>query len=137
VSIGTDIAWFREAQERLFTTQAKTTRAPEAGGAFDPATGLYGAVQPLLVHEGACLIRWGLSAQGGSTREVRTGEREVLLEGYRGKWPANTPIQRGDMVEVLADEFDEGLVGMTFRVAAVARDAWQIARVCELEEVSG
>jgi hypothetical protein len=101
--------------------------------ALNEETGQETPEEPTLIYEGPCHVR-ATAATG--RRDAQAGEREVRLSALRAKFPSDTPVEVDDQLEVTASTYDSGLVGRTFRVTDVLWDAWQIARVAMLEEVT-
>lgn len=125
------IAYFRRAEEELFT-EAVLVERRTASGAFNPGTGTIGAPTVQTVYVGPGNLR----SHKWEGTDVTTGEREVRLRGTRVKLPADTGLQKDDDVFVTSSIHDADLVGRVYRVTDVLHDGWQIVRVAIVEEVT-
>jgi hypothetical protein len=117
------VARMRARQEELFTEQVSFTRGSGEGtvddaGEWEPSAATTVYVGPALVRR-ASTDRRESDAEFGSVGDAP----------YTVKVPANTDVQPGDVVTVLASRHDDALVGSTLWAAAVPLDGLQIARV--------
>lgn len=104
----------------MTTTVAVRRRSDE--GTFDPDTASYGPPVETDVWAGPALVR--------PQREMvnDAGEQTIVLNTWRVKLPADSPVEIGDAIEVTGSAHDAGLVGAVLRVADVRYDEWQVAR---------
>lgn len=128
MSVDSALRYFRSRQATQFTGTADVTRQT-ADASY--VAGVYDDGYETVLSGVACKIR--PAETRGS--DVQAGEREIVLTDFAGKFPVDTDLRVNDRVTVTADVYDAGLVGQSFRVAAVLYDGWQIARVVALELV--
>lgn len=127
MSVDSAIRYFRDRQAAQFTTTATISRS--TGATY--VAGVYDDGYDAIATGVPCKIR---PAETRGT-DTQTGEREIVLTDFTGKFPVNTDIVVNDRVDVTASAYDTGLVGQRFRVAGVLYDEWQIARGVALELV--
>lgn len=129
MSIDSAINRFRSRQAEQFTTTVAVTRPATTGtytrddGYQRPAT---------TVYEGVCKIR--PAEQRGS--EPQSGERQIGVLDFVGKFPVDTELARDDIVTVTDSGHDARLVGKRFKVTDTLLDEWQIAAVYALEHIA-
>lgn len=129
MSLETAIAHFRSEQQALFRSTADIKY--RSGESFDPITGVITPTFVTRASDVPCLIRPDRAA------EVQAGEEEVTLNRHEGKFPPDTELEVGDVVEITSSRHDARLVGKSFIVQAVPLDDWQIARRAVLEVNEG
>lgn len=125
------IAYFREQQQDLFRDTA-TVKRPEPGGVLDPVTGIFTPNPPMLIYDGACLLR-GLNWEGTDTQ---AGTLDVRIRGMQAKFPPDTDVRKDDIVVPTSSVYDSALIDRSFHVTDVRRDGWQIVRWVICEEVT-
>lgn len=126
------IAYFRQAQSKLFRDTATVTRPSSSTGGVLSTSGEWTPVEAAAVYSGPCLIR----AFAWEGTDVTEGGTEVRLRRARIKFPVDTDIQHDDIIVPSASTFDESMIDVSFRVTDAFRDGWQIARTCIAEEVT-
>ena len=136
MSVDSIIRKARTAYQGVMTTTVTVTRGT-GSGTFNPATLSYHPSTQTTVYTGPCLMR-PVGKPGHSTGQPEE-MAAMLAYQYLIKFPANTPVQRGDAVTVTGSTYDSTLVGVTVWVADVDSDEWQTTQdakcVNEIPEV--
>jgi hypothetical protein len=123
------LGFFRQEQDRQFTTTATVTR-PTGEPVFDPVTETFTQTFTT-VYSGRCKIR---PEANRSSDDSQAGETLIGEPDFNGKFPVDSDVQRDDIVTVTASTYDPGMVDRRYTVRQAQNDEWQISRVAMLEE---
>ncbi len=115
------------------TETGKVTRDGDGEPIFDESTGRYEYPPRITVYAGPMLVR----PQDRGERVVEVGGATYALTRYDVTLPAEAAVVRGHQLEVTRCTFDPALVGVPMRLVDVPLDAWQVARYCVAERMTG
>jgi hypothetical protein len=104
-------------------SESGTVTAPGTGaGTFDNETMAYSPAEGEEIYEGVFQLR-PASMLGGAEMDA------VLEHEYVAKFPADTPLARGQAITVASSKFDAGMAGLTVWITEAPSDGWQSTRV--------
>ncbi|HET7386130.1 MAG TPA: DUF6093 family protein [Nocardioidaceae bacterium] len=130
-----NLALHRSRVARFLTETGQVWKPGEGEGTYNPNTGAYDPPPPVLVYDGACLVR----PQPRDVQVVQAGTTGYTYALYRYDvtLPAETTVDRTMWLTLTACPYEPELVGYRLNLVDVPLDAWGIVRRCVGEIVTG